>query len=175
MSSEVTVLTVVVTVTMWRSISTLTCTAWSDYSYSSTMLLRQLQLSEYTCLWENQIIGRSVSYSHTISGAVPILTRGNGDTSDWPLYVTSNNNLCLCIRERWYTSFIFVHFVSGVHDYDTLDAQWRACLRLFRRKDATPSFYSRPRGGGGGKFEAEQKAKSNPNPIEPIHAGEMRL
>ena len=58
----------------------------------------QLQLSEYTCLWENQIIGWSVSYPRAIGGAVCISTTGN---RGWPLYVTSNHKLCLGIRERW--------------------------------------------------------------------------
>ena len=55
--------------------------------------IRQLQLSEYTCRWENRIIGRSMSYPGTLGGAVPISTSGNRATSGWPLYVTSNNTL----------------------------------------------------------------------------------
>ena len=46
------------------------------YSHSSTTLLRQLRLSKYTCLWENQIIGQSMSHPGTIGGAVPISTSG---------------------------------------------------------------------------------------------------
>ena len=65
--------------------------------------IRQLQLSEYTCWWENQIIGWNMSYPSTIGGAVPISTSGNRNTSSWPLFLTSNNKLCLGIRERWRT------------------------------------------------------------------------
>ena len=65
--------------------------------------VRQLQLSEYTCRWENHIIGWSVSYPGTIGGAVPISTSGNRATSGWPLYITRNNKLCLGFRERWRT------------------------------------------------------------------------
>ena len=81
--------------------------------------IRQLQLSEYTCRWENRIIGRSMSYPGTIGGAVPISTSGNRNTSSWPLYVTSNNKLQrhsikMAYEER--DEHIFVHFVYGVHD-----------------------------------------------------------
>ena len=64
-------------------------------------LIGQLELYECTCWWENLIIGRSMSYPGTIGGAVPISTRGN--RASWPLYVTSNNKLCLGIQERWRT------------------------------------------------------------------------
>ena len=47
--------------------------------------IRQLQLSEYTCQWENWITGWSMSYPGTIGGAVPISTSGNRATSSWPL------------------------------------------------------------------------------------------
>ena len=61
--------------------------------------IRQLQLSKYTCRWENRIIGPSMSYPGTLGGAVSISTSGNRNTSGWPLYVTS----CLSFRERWRT------------------------------------------------------------------------
>ena len=41
----------------------------------------QLQLPEYTCQWDNRIIGRSMSYPGPIGGAVPILTSGNRATT----------------------------------------------------------------------------------------------
>ena len=65
--------------------------------------VRQLQLSKYTCRWENRITGQSMPYPGTLVGAVPISTSGNRNTSGWPLYITSNNKLCLGIRERWRT------------------------------------------------------------------------
>ena len=43
--------------------------------------IRQLQLSEYTCRWENRIIGWSVTYTGMIGGAVPISTSCNRATS----------------------------------------------------------------------------------------------
>ena len=49
--------------------------------------IRQLQLSEYTCQWENLITGRSMSYPGTIGGAILISTSGNTATSVWPLYI----------------------------------------------------------------------------------------
>ena len=49
---------------------------------------------------ENQIIGRSMSYPGTIVGAIPILTSGKRVFSGWPLYITSNNKLCLGIRKK---------------------------------------------------------------------------
>ena len=55
--------------------------------------IRQLQMSEYTYWWENQIIAHSMSYPGTIGGVVTISTSGNRATSSWPLYVTSNNKL----------------------------------------------------------------------------------
>ena len=61
--------------------------------------VRQLQLSKYTCRWENRITGQSMPYPGTLVGAVPISTSGNRNTSGWPLYVTS----CLGIQERWRT------------------------------------------------------------------------
>ena len=57
--------------------------------------IRQLQLSQYTCRWENWIM----SYPGTLGGAVPILTSGNRNTSGWPFYVTS----CRGIQEKWRT------------------------------------------------------------------------
>ena len=58
--------------------------------------IRQLQLSEYTCRWENRITGRSMSNPGMLGGAVPISTSGNRPTSGWPLYPNS----CLGIWER---------------------------------------------------------------------------
>ena len=74
-------------------LSRITAIVWLCYS------IRQLQSSEYTCRWENQITGESMSYPGTLGGAVPISTSGNRNTSGWPLYVTS----CLGIQERWRT------------------------------------------------------------------------
>ena len=68
------------------SLSMITCTCIVRLCYS----IRQLQLSEYTCRWENQIIGRSMSDPGMIGGAVPISTSGNRAISGWPLNVTSN-------------------------------------------------------------------------------------
>ena len=51
-----------------------------------------LQLSEYTWRWVIRFIGRNMSCSGTIGGAVPISTSGNRATG-WPLYVTTNNKL----------------------------------------------------------------------------------
>ena len=68
-------------------LSRIAAIVWLSYS------IRQLQLSESTFQWENQFIGRSMSYHSTIDGAVPISTSGNRASSGWPLYVTSNNEL----------------------------------------------------------------------------------
>ena len=68
-------------------LSRITAIVWLCYS------IRQLQFPEYTCRWENRIIGRSMSYPGMIGGAVPISTSDNRATSSWPLYVTSNNKL----------------------------------------------------------------------------------
>ena len=68
-------------------LSQITAIVWLCYS------IRQLQSSEYTCRWENQITGESMSYPGTLGGAVPISTSGNRATSSWPLYVASNNKL----------------------------------------------------------------------------------
>ena len=70
--------------------------------------IRQLQSSQYTCRWENQITGQSMSYPRTLGGAVPISTSGNRNTSSWPLYVTS----CLGIQERWCTFFFALYHVN---------------------------------------------------------------
>ena len=123
--------------------------------------IRQLQLSQYTCRWANRITGRSMSYPGTIGGAVPISTSGNRNTSDWPLYVTS----CLGIRERWRTkSETKLHFCTFCIWYTwslhKLDAQWRSCLRWFRRKSAA-AILLLPAYGPERSPEPAQSAKSN--------------
>ena len=112
-------------VSLLAQVSQITAIVWLCYS------IRQLQLSKYTCLWENRIIGWSMSYPGTLGGAVPISTSGKRVPSGWPLYVTSNNKLHRHSRKmawRARQNYIFVHFVY--------DVQWRSCLRLFQRKDA---------------------------------------
>ena len=93
--------------------------------------IRQLQLSEYTCRWENQIIGRSISYPGTIGGAVPISTSSNRATSGWPLYVTSSDKLYLGIRERWRTkSMTKLHLCVHLHVVYMIITQTRSTMPL---------------------------------------------
>ena len=99
--------------------------------------IRQLQLSEYTCRWENWITSRCMSYPGTLGGAVPISTNGNRVTSGWPLYITS----CLGIWERWRTRskgklHLCTFRIWCAWSLHKLDAQWRSCLRWLRRKAA---------------------------------------
>ena len=76
--------------------------SWITATVRLCYLIKQLQASEYTCRWENLIIGQSMSYPGTIGGAVPISTSCNRATSRWPLYFTSNNKLPLHSREAVY-------------------------------------------------------------------------
>ena len=122
--------------------------------------IRQLQLSEYTCRWENGITGRSMSYPGTLGGAVPISTSGNRVTG-WPLYVTS----CLGIRERCCTKseeklHLFTFRIWCTWSLHKLDAQWRSCLRWFWRKAATA--FLLPAHGLEKSPEPAQNAKSDP-------------
>ena len=112
--------------------------------------VRQLQLSEYTCWWENRIVLWSMSYPGTIGGAVPISTSGNRAISSWPLYVTSNNKLPRHLRKMAYkerdkaTSLYILYMVYMII------TQTRCTMVLFlavileeRRRPFTSS--SRPR------------------------------
>ena len=120
--------------------------------------IRQLQLSKYTCQWENWIIGWSMSYPGMIGGAVVISTSDNRATSSWPLYITSNNKLCLGIQNRWRTkSFIFVHFVYGVQTRCTM-ALLLAVISGERRHCRPSNSSSQPREK---RLEPVQNAKSD--------------
>ena len=97
--------------------------------------IRQLQLSEYTCLWENRISGRSMYAAVTLGGAVPISASGNRNTSGWPLYITR----CLCIRERCRMKseeklHLCTFRIWCTWQLHKLNAQLHSCLRGFRRK-----------------------------------------
>ena len=98
--------------------------------------IRQLQLFEYTCQWENRIIGQSMSHPGTIGGAVPISTSGNRATSGWPLYVTSNNKLHRHSRKTAYekrdeAATLYISFMVYM-----IITQTRSFLPWFRRKGA---------------------------------------
>ena len=75
--------------------------------------IRQLQLSEYTCRWENWIIGRSMSYPSTIGGTVPfqlVLTEPPpADLFTSPAASAFKKDGVRRVRR----SYIFVHFVWG--------------------------------------------------------------
>ena len=128
--------------------------------------IRQLQLSEYTCQWENRITGRSMSYPGAIGGTVPISTSGNRASSGWPLYFTSNTKLCLGIRERCRAKseeklHLCTFRIWCTWSLHKLDAQWRSCLRWFQRKAAAADLLF-PAYTPGKSPKPAQNAKSNP-------------
>ena len=73
--------------------------------------IRQLQLSEYTCRWEDRITGWSMSHPGMIGGAVTIETPP-ADLFTSPAASAFEKDAVRRARR----SYIFVHFVCGVHD-----------------------------------------------------------
>ena len=76
----------------------------------------QLHLSEYTWGWVNRFIGRSMSCSGTIGGAVTISTSGNRATG-WPLYVTSSNKLRQQHSTKMFSVLDSCQFTSGPYHF----------------------------------------------------------
>ena len=141
--------------------------------------IRQLQSSEYTCWWENRIIGWSMSYHGTIFGAVPISTSGNRNISGWPLYVTSSNkprrhSRKMAYEERDEAPSLYISYMVYM-----IITQTRCTMALFlavisedrrrRRRPSTSS--SRPREKN---LEPAQNAEIRSALMERIHAGVMR-
>ena len=80
---------------------------------------------------------------------------------------TSPVTNCLDIRERWRTKsktklHLCVIIMYTIYDICKLDAQWRSCLQLFWRKDATVVFLL-PAHGPGKKISGLRRAQ---NPIQ---------
>ena len=154
--------------------SRITAIVWLCYSVG------QLQLSKYTCRWENWITGRSMSYHSTMGGAVPISTNGNRATSICPLTSPATTNSASAFKKdgvrRARRTYIFVHFVYGVHNI----TQTRCTMALLlvviseeRRHRHHPFISgSQPQEKN---FKPVQNTKSQSNLIERIHAGVMWL
>ena len=131
---------------------------------------RQLQLSEYTCPWENWIIGRRISYPGTI---------GNRNTSGWPLYVTSNYKLPQHLRKMAYEERDEATSLNISYMVYVIITQTRCTMALLlavileerrRRRPSTSS--SRPQEKD---LKPAQNAKIRSDLIERKRAGVMQL
>ena len=129
----------------------ITAIVWLCYS------IRQLQSSDYTCQWENWIIGRSMSYPFQLVVIKP-------PPADLFRSLATTNSASAFEKDgiRRARSYIFAHFIYGVHDnYTNADAQWRSCLRWFWRKDSTAACLCKIQIQSDGAYTCRSNAKIN--------------
>ena len=108
-------------------LSPITAVLWLCYS------IRQLQLSWVYMPVRKSKYWLSMSYPGMIGGTVVISTSGNRATSGWSLYITSNNKLCLGIRERWLLLAVISEERCRRHRPSTSGSQSREKLSSLRK------------------------------------------